>query len=261
MKRAFTLIELLIVIAIIALLIAMLLPSLNRARENAYRIKCMSNIKQIAYACIMYSSDNKGFMPSCAPAKSYNNQSGFCPYDWIYWQEEIVENFDKRNIEDSVIFKYLNVKSTNILICPSDDVSKHTSNWYVEEEGVYKYSYSINECLAPYGFRNLHRMPKTSSLRTSNLVFICEEDNVTIDDGAWWPDVSEGMGDYLSVRHDKVKSSVVRYSGGIFDPTRYSGIKLNAPQGRGNVGFLDGHVDFVTREFAHNPKNYDPYRK
>jgi prepilin-type N-terminal cleavage/methylation domain-containing protein/prepilin-type processing-associated H-X9-DG protein len=57
-KRGFTLVELLVVIAIIALLMAILMPALNRARELAKRIHCLNNLKQLTLAWTMYAGDN-----------------------------------------------------------------------------------------------------------------------------------------------------------------------------------------------------------
>lgn len=62
-KRAFTLVELLVVIGIIALLISILLPSLNRARQQANLVSCMSRLKQIGEALSIYESENKGLIP------------------------------------------------------------------------------------------------------------------------------------------------------------------------------------------------------
>ena len=74
-RRAFTLIELLVVISIIALLIAILLPALQKAREVAQVAKCMSNVKQICAAVLMYEQDFGLF-----PTGGYNR-----PWNSVGW--------------------------------------------------------------------------------------------------------------------------------------------------------------------------------
>jgi prepilin-type N-terminal cleavage/methylation domain-containing protein len=66
-QSAFTLVELLVVIGVIAVLIALLLPALAKARRSAQDLVCASNVRQIANVFFVYANENKGYYPPLAP--------------------------------------------------------------------------------------------------------------------------------------------------------------------------------------------------
>jgi len=117
-RGAFTLVELLVVIGIIAVLIGILLPALGKARAQANATACMSNLRQIGQALVMFTHEHKGYLPKAwynTNAVLSNNDPGTGvqgrPDDWGYRYPMIGWDY--------VLQKYI-AKSKNVFLCPAD---------------------------------------------------------------------------------------------------------------------------------------------
>ncbi len=108
-RASFTLIELLIVIAIIAILACLLLPALNQARKRGHAISCMSNQKQTMLAQIQYSNDYSGYMVVLVPYKS--------PGQWENWVSLLTREFSNTGALPQTKRGYL---SSNVIRCPGN---------------------------------------------------------------------------------------------------------------------------------------------
>ena len=108
-RASFTLIELLIVIAIIAILACLLLPALNQARTRGHAAKCVSNQKQTMLAQIQYSNDYSGYMVVLVPYKS--------PGQWENWVSLLTREFSNTGALPQTKKGYL---SSNVIRCPGN---------------------------------------------------------------------------------------------------------------------------------------------
>jgi len=86
-RRAFTLVELLVVIGVIAVLMAMLLPALQKARQSAMQTLCVSNARQLFQGMTMYAADFKGYIPYNSNVAAAASPSR--PGDWASWWERL----------------------------------------------------------------------------------------------------------------------------------------------------------------------------
>lgn len=227
-RRAFTLVELLVVIGIVAVLVGLLLPSLRSAREQARRTVCAGHLQQLGIAMLLYARENNDLYPFAAGV----DEKGEWYSDWIYWQGD-------RDVRKSAIARYIDFQ-TAVLTCPADLVEDHSrltiSKW------PYPFSYTMNMLFSSY---YPQYRPRTTSVRMpSEKILMFDEDQNSIDDGNFSP-ILVGKSDenFLAIRHDSpFTGSIARSADGR----------------RGNVAFADGHVDFVDRYYTQQPAHYDP---
>ena len=118
-SSGFTLIELLVVIAIIAILMAILMPALNRVKEQGKRAVCLNNLKQLSLAWIMYADENDDILVNGAIGYSDSNQSWGDHRGEIAWVDRLETNYEDQqlSIMDGALWPYL--KDLDIYECPT----------------------------------------------------------------------------------------------------------------------------------------------
>ncbi len=180
-NRGFTLVELLVVIGIIALLISILLPALGRARDQAARVRCLSNMKQLHLAYMEYANRNKDQIPI-----GYTN--GFKQMNYIVWNKQgYYQMF-------GAVWNAGIVKDPHLFYCPnrSDDWNAYDTQLNPWRPGMsgnteeVRASYDTRPA-APWGAGFVYKeggdpsvpvpMPKLSKLKMKALFADCVNDS------------------------------------------------------------------------------------
>jgi prepilin-type N-terminal cleavage/methylation domain-containing protein/prepilin-type processing-associated H-X9-DG protein len=124
-RRALTLVELLVVVAIIALLAAMLLPALSSAKANTKLVACGSNLRQLEIAFQSYAADNGGYLTQNVPLAGEFNSStiatSLATNAWVYGDmKELNEATNAVLVKSGEVYPY--TPQTGAYHCPADSV-------------------------------------------------------------------------------------------------------------------------------------------
>jgi prepilin-type N-terminal cleavage/methylation domain-containing protein/prepilin-type processing-associated H-X9-DG protein len=205
--QAFTLIELLTVIAIIGILAAILIPVVGKVRESARRAACTSNLRQIGLAAHGFFMDNDNHFPPYASLVAGNNQN------WVYQVFPYVGQ----------IIDGVGVGDTEVFRCPSHDIPKEI------HERTYKWN----------NFLRTPRPTDTWNYPRNYLQVSDPTQTIMVFDRTF--------GGTISTRHFRLFESGTSSWHGIWDRNMAAAYYVNYPFPHGeqavNLLFLDGHVE------------------
>lgn len=232
-RKAFTLVELLVVIGIIAILISVLMPALSRARDQATRLQCMNNLRNMMQAITMYVSENKTSLPYCNWGDQPSGHQGWLyksvPGSWFPTNPP-----DPRYVDSGIVFMY--TKEYGIFKCPLH--TERRSNGPTE----YMTSYLMNGAVQDYGGPVPNRITK---FKTHHVILWESGETNLMNNGPPFNDGSSFPGEWLTERHgnsNRVMGGGAKGSGGA------------------SIACFDGHVEWMSNKEYDVEKNKDPIR-
>lgn len=197
--RGFSLIELLVVVAIVGIFMALLLPALNQAKSKGKTIACLGQLKQFAAAAQMYSGDNGGFLVLNPTAAETNGWGGGN-------MQDAAQATNTTLLRQGKLFPY--VGRTELFHCPEDTGLTATG-------GARARSYSMNSWIgsrtmesvnaAARSFRTFVRDAEFATGGAATLWFMADEHETTIDDGFFLVtmDDSQPFASFPALRHQR----------------------------------------------------------
>ncbi len=195
-KSGFTLIELLVVVAIIAMLVSILLPAVGKARQQAYKVKCMTNARTVGQAMMIYTVENKDFYPA-SYLYPYNDSGSFDiqgqdaghDFGYLHWSYYL---FESGEVSPDV-FSCAAVRNGG---APRTNPGSNSTDWEgdqvdqngqsnpngLEDKQAPRMAYTANAALVPrnkfttnLGGVRVNRFVKTAEVRNSGNVILASE--------------------------------------------------------------------------------------